>query len=70
MGLIARIRALLRVMRRKKRPMETQRLLRSRPALLMGVSSFEMALLASGRLDSRVKTLASIKTSALVGCPF
>lgn len=70
MGFIARLRALMRVMRRRKRPMETQNLLRLRPALLLGVSSFEMALLASGRLDSHVKVLASIKTSALVGCPF
>jgi hypothetical protein len=70
MGLIARFRALLRVLRRKKRPMETVRLLRQRPALLLGVNAFETALLASGRVDGRIKALASIKTSALIGCPF
>lgn len=70
MGLIARFRALLRVLRRKKRPMETLRLLRQRPALLLGVNAFETALLVSGRVDGRIKALASVKTSALIGCPF
>jgi hypothetical protein len=70
MGLIARFRALLRVLRRKKRPMETLRLLRQRPALLLGVNAFETALLASGKVDGRLKALASVKTSALIGCPF
>jgi hypothetical protein len=70
MGLIARFRALLRVLRRKKRPMETLRLLRQRPALLLGVNAFETALLASGRVEGRIKALASVKTSALIGCPF
>jgi alkylhydroperoxidase family enzyme len=70
MGLTARLMAFLRVMRRKKRPMETLRLLRRRPALLLGVNAFETALLASGRVQSRLKALAQIKTSALIGCPF
>ncbi len=70
MGLIGRFRALLRVLRRKKRPMETVRLLRQRPALLLGVNAFETALLASGRVEGRIKALASVKTSALIGCPF
>jgi hypothetical protein len=70
MGLIARLSAFLRVMRRKKRPMETLRLLRSRPAILLGVNAFETALLASGRVKGRIKALARVKTSALIGCPF
>lgn len=70
MGLFARLTAFMRVMRRKKRPIETLRLLRRCPALLLGVNAFEMALLVSGRVESRVKALAGIKTSALVGCPF
>lgn len=61
---------LLRVMRRKKRPMETLRLLRRRPALLFAVSTFETALLSSGRTPLVPKALATIKTSALIGCPF
>jgi hypothetical protein len=50
--------------------METLRLLRQRPALLLGVNAFETALLASGRVEGRIKALASVKTSALIGCPF
>jgi hypothetical protein len=46
------------------------RLLRQRPALLLGVNAFETALMASGRTDVRLKALAQIKTSALIGCPF
>jgi hypothetical protein len=60
----------MRVMRRKKRPMEGVRLLRQRPALLLGVNAFETALLASGRVPGRIKALARVKTSALIGCPF
>lgn len=70
MGFINRLTALSRVMRRKKRPIATLQLLRKRPALLLGVNAFETALLASGRAPSRLKALAQIKTSALIGCPF
>ena len=70
MGFIARLRTVLRVMRRRKRPMEGARLLRQRPALLLGVNAFEMALLASERVPGRIKALARVKTSALIGCPF
>jgi hypothetical protein len=70
MGLIARLAAFMRAMRRKKRPMDALRLLRRRPALLLGVNAFEAALLASGRVESRLKALGQIKTSALIGCPF
>jgi hypothetical protein len=50
--------------------MDTIALLRRRPALLLGVNAFEMAQLACGRVDARLKALAQIKTSALIGCPF
>jgi hypothetical protein len=46
------------------------RLLLKRPAILMGMSAYETALLASSKVDSRLKALASIKTGSLVGCPF
>jgi hypothetical protein len=45
-------------------------LLLKRPAILMGMSTYETALLVSGKADSRLKALASIKTGTLVGCPF
>jgi hypothetical protein len=70
MKFFARLNAVMRVMRRKKRPMEALRLLRKRPALLLGVNFFETAQLACGRVPIRLKALAQIKTSALVGCPF
>ncbi len=70
MGLIARLKAYAGVMRRARRPNEVLRLLRRRPALLLAVGAYETALLVSGRVESRLKALAQLKTSALVGCPF
>lgn len=46
------------------------RILRRRPAILIGVGAYELGLLASNRLDGRLKALASIKTAALIGCLF
>ena len=46
------------------------RLLLKRPAILMGVSAFETALLTSGKTNGHLKALASIKSSSLIGCPF
>ena len=70
MGFIANLRTYLRVLRRKKRPMEHLELLRRRPALLLGVNAYEMALAANSRVDGHLKALAQIKTAALVGCAF
>ena len=46
------------------------RLLFRRPAFLLGVSAFETAVLLSNRVEPKVKYLATIKTSSLIGCPF
>jgi len=46
------------------------RLLLKRPAILTGMGAYETALLVSGKVDSHLKMLASIKTGSLVGCPF
>ncbi len=62
MGHIARLSAFLRVMRRKKRPLDAMRLLRQRPALLLAAKSFETALMASGLASARLKALARVKT--------
>ena len=70
MGFIAKLKMYAGVMRRAKRAIESLRLLRQRPALLLGVNAYELGLMASSRVDTRLKTLAQIKTSALVGCPF
>jgi hypothetical protein len=40
------------------------------PAIMAAVGTYETALLLSDRVDSRLKALASLKASALVGCPF
>jgi hypothetical protein len=70
MGFVARFMAFLRVMRRKKRPMDALQLLRRRPALLLAVNTLETVLLASGRVPGPLKALARVKTSSLIGCPF
>jgi hypothetical protein len=72
MGLLAKLRGYSGVMSRrdKSRPLEPMALLRKRLALMLGVNGMELAQMLSGRVDSRLKSLAQIKTSALVGCPF
>jgi alkylhydroperoxidase family enzyme len=65
-----KLRTYGKVLRRARRPIGTLALLRTRPALLLGVNAFELAQLACGRVDARLKALAQIKTSALIGCPF
>lgn len=70
MGLLAKLKLYAGVFRQAKRPIETVRLLRRRKALMLGVNVFEAAMMASDRVDARLKALAQIKTSALVGCPF
>jgi hypothetical protein len=46
------------------------RLVAKQPPLLGAVSLFELALLATNRVDARLKYLAVLKASSLVGCPF
>lgn len=72
MRLVDKLRAYGRIMRgrRQKGPLEGSVLLRRRPALLLGVGAFETAQLVCGRMEARLKALAQIKTSALIGCPF
>jgi len=55
---------------RYRRVPDLLRLLVKRPAILVAMGTYETALLASGRVDARLKGLASLKASALVGCPF
>jgi 3',5'-cyclic AMP phosphodiesterase CpdA len=39
------------------------------PKLLFGRSLFESALLASHRVDARLKILGSLRAAMIVGCP-
>ncbi len=72
MGLWSKLRAYTRVMRgrRGQGAPEPLALLRGRPALALGVGAMETAQLLSSRVAPRLKALAQLKTSALVGCPF
>lgn len=55
---------------RNRRMPDLLRLLMKRPAIMAGVGTYETALLASGKVDMRLKTLAQIKAASLIGCPF
>ena len=72
MGLIAKIRRQMAVVSNAQGSgmSEPMALLRKRPAIGLATGMFEFGQLASGRVDGALKTLASIKTSALIGCPF
>jgi hypothetical protein len=56
--------------RYRETPTDLLRLLVRRPAILGAVGTYETALMVSGRVDSRLKVLAALKTSSLIGCPF
>lgn len=72
MRLLDKARAYARVFRntRYDRMPDLVRLLRRRPLILAGVSAYETGLMASSRVDARLKSLAAIKASSLIGCPF
>lgn len=55
---------------RNRRVPDLVRLLAKRPAITAAVGTYEVALLMSSRVDSRLKTLAQIKSASLIGCPF
>ena len=54
----------------KRNRTDLLRYLLRRPALLAAVAGYEMALLLSSRAENRLKLLAQVKASALIGCPF
>ena len=72
MRLLDKLRAYGRIVRRPSysEVPEAARLLARRPGLLAGVAAYEAGLIASSRVDSRLKVLAQVKTGALIGCPF
>ncbi|WP_051579603.1 hypothetical protein [Pseudonocardia acaciae] len=72
MGLFANLRAYKRVLSatRLNRVPDLVRLLARRPSIAFGVGAYELGLVATGRVDARLKALAEVRTSALVGCPF
>lgn len=55
---------------RVRRVPDLLRLLVKRPTILAAVGTYETALLVSNRIDGRLKSLAMLKASSLIGCPF
>jgi hypothetical protein len=71
MGLLAKTRAYARVLPRARRNRtDLLRYLVRRPALLAAVSTYEAAIVVSNRLDPTTKTIAGIRASSRIGCPF
>jgi hypothetical protein len=65
--LVAEFGVLVRARRNRT---DLLRYLVRRPALLAAVAGYESALVVSSRADTRLKLLAQVKTSSLIGCPF
>jgi hypothetical protein len=55
---------------RVRRVPDLLRLLVKLPTILAAVGTYETALLVSNRIDDRLKALAMLKASSLIGCPF
>ena len=55
---------------RVRRVPDLLRLLVKRPTILAAVGTYETALLVNNRVDGRLKALAMLKVSSLIGCPF
>lgn len=71
MGLLGKLRVYATVLPRAKwRRTELLHLYARRPALALGVGAMETVGLLSGKVDTRLKALASLKTSSRIGCPF
>lgn len=66
-----RLGAVARVLPRARRNRtDLVRSMFRRPQILAGIGAYEAGLLASNRADNRLKLLAQLRTSSLIGCPF
>ena len=71
MRLLRRLRGYVRLLPRARRNRtDLLRYLIRRPALLAAVGGYEAAVLASNRVEPRLKYLAAVKASTIAGCPF
>lgn len=69
--LFTKMRAYARVLPKANRNRsDLVRYLARRPAILLAVAGYEAAGFVSGRVDNRIKALASVKASSMIGCPF
>lgn len=69
MALLRRMRAYGSLRPRRNRT-DLLRWLVRRPALLAAVTVYETGTLLSNRAPDRLKSLAQIRASSLIGCPF
>ncbi len=69
--LASKARIYLRVLprARRKRLDLGERMIR-RPQLLAGIGAYEVGLFSSNRAEERLKLLAQLRVSSLIGCPF
>ena len=69
--LFTKVAAIAKVLPKGKRNrLDLARFLVRRPAVMLAVGAYEVAVLTSSRTDDRIKSLAVLKTSSLVGCPY
>ncbi len=69
--IVSKVAVHLRVLprARRKRLDLVERMMR-RPLLLAGIGAYEIGLFASNRAEERLKLLAQLRVSSLIGCPF
>jgi len=71
MKLLEKLRTYRRVFKRANRnKSDMNRVLARHPKIAMAIGAYEAAVFFSGKADVRLKTLAAIKASSMVGCPF
>jgi hypothetical protein len=71
MTLLRRLLAYARIARKATRNQtDLTKYLVRRPAILAAVGTYETATFISNRAPVRVKYLATVRTSSLIGCPF
>lgn len=71
MSILGQVRTYLGVLPKARRHRtDLVRWLRRRPQLLAATAGYELALLTSARMPSRLKTLAELKASTLITCEY
>lgn len=71
MRLLRKLVAYARVLARGRRNRtDLARWIVRRPQLASAIATYETALVASNRVDSKLKGLAQVRASSLIGCPF
>ena len=69
--LAAKFRAYAKVLPRARRNhTDLIRWMARRPQILASIGAYEIGLFLANRADTRLKALAQLRTSSLIGCPF